>query len=87
MRSRFGFCGRAGTLIPYARVQRYDGGRKHETNSPNYRIREAELGCEYQFSKALEFTLAYTWSERTFPTIPHQQEKGQLVRMQLQWNY
>ena len=78
---------RKGTLIPYARVQRYDGGRKHETNSPNYRIREAEVGCEYQFSKALELTMAYTWSERTFPIIPHPQEKGELVRMQLQWNY
>lgn len=82
-----GFNGRKGTLIPYARVQRYDGGRKHETNSPNYRIREAEVGCEYQFSKALELVMAYTWSERTFPVIPHPQEKGQLVRMQLQWNY
>lgn len=80
-----------GTLIPYARVQRYDGGRKHETNAPNYRIREAEVGCEYQFSKALELTMAYTWSERTFPTspanVPYSQEKGGLVRMQLQWNY
>jgi len=76
-----------GTAIPYARAQRYDGGRKHETNSPNYQIREAEVGCEYQFSKALELTMAYTWSERTFPVIPHPQEKGQLIRMQLQWNY
>ncbi len=82
-----GFNGRKGTLIPYARVQRYDGGRKHETNSPNYHIREAEVGCEYQFSKGLELVMAYTWSERTFPVIPHQQEKGELIRMQLQWNY
>jgi len=86
-----GLNGRKGTLIPYARIQRYDGGRKHETNSPNYRIREAELGCEYQFSKSLEFTMAYTWSERTFPTspaaVPYRQEKGELIRMQLQWNY
>ena len=82
-----GMNGRKGTLIPYARVQSYDGGRKHETNSPNYHIRETEIGSEYQFSKALELTVAYTWSERTFPVIPHQQEKGELVRMQLQWNY
>ena len=82
-----GIHGQKGTLIPYARIQSYDGGRKHETNSPNYRIRETEIGSEYQFSKALELTVAYTWSERTFPVIPHQQEKGELVRMQLQWNY
>lgn len=78
---------RQGTLIPYAKIQRYDGGRKHETNSPNYRIREAEVGVEYQLCKALELTVAYTWAERTFPVIPHEQEKGELVRMQLQWNY
>ena len=83
------FCvfGRPGTLFPFVRLQRYDGGRKHEANSPTQRIREAEVGFEYQFSKALELTAQYTFAERTFPQAPYQQEEGSLLRLQLQWNY
>lgn len=83
----FCVCGNPGTLFPFIRFQRYDGGRKHEINSPEQRIREAEVGFEYQISKALEFTTNYTFAERTFPAPPYQQERGSFLRMQLQWNY
>ena len=83
----FCVCGHPGTLLPFIRFQRYDGGRKHEVNSPAQRIREAEIGFEYQISKALEFTTNYTFAERTFPVSPYQQERGSFLRMQLQWNY
>ena len=79
--------GQKGTLLPFIRIQRYDGGRKHETNSPSQKIREAEVGFEYQFSKALEFTTNYTFAERTFVNSPFQQENGSFIRTQLQWNY
>jgi Phosphate-selective porin O and P len=83
------FCllGHSGTLLPFIRIQRYDGGRKHDTNSPSQKIREAEVGFEYQFSKALEFTTNYTFAERTFLNSPYQQENGSFIRTQLQWNY
>lgn len=79
--------GHTGTLLPFIRIQRYNGGRKHEINSPSQHIREAEVGFEYQFSKALEFTTNYTFAERTFVNSPFQQERGSLIRTQLQWNY
>ena len=79
--------GHKGTLLPFIRIQRYDGGRKHETNSPSQKIREAEVGFEYQFSKALELTTNYTFAERTFVNSPFQQENGSFIRTQLQWNY
>lgn len=74
-------------MIPFIRIQRYDGGRKHDVNSPSQRIREAEVGVEYQFNKSLELTTNYTFSERTFVSSPFQQESGSFIRMQLQWNY
>lgn len=79
--------GHKGTMLPFIRIQRYDGGRKHDINSPSQKIREAEVGFEYQFSKALEFTTNYTFAERTFVSSPFQQENGSFIRTQLQWNY
>lgn len=79
--------GQSGTFIPFVRLQRYDGGRKHEVDSPGQRIREAEIGFEYQLNRALELTMNYTFAERTFPNPPYQQESGSFIRTQLQWNY
>lgn len=52
-------------IFPYVRMQEYFGGRKLEDNAPRYSVRETELGLEYQFNRALEFTVAYSWSQRT----------------------
>ena len=52
-------------IFPYVRIQEYFGGRKLEENAPRYSVRETELGFEYQFNRALEFTVAYSWSQRT----------------------
>jgi hypothetical protein len=75
------------SLIPYVRAQRYDGGKKFETNAPSYRIRELEAGAEWQLVKACEVTLAYAFSERTYPKLPYDQQQGQLLRAQVQVNY
>ena len=74
--------------IPYIRWQEYNGGKKHRTNSPFNVVRELEVGLEYQFSRALELTVAYAWMKRT-DTInaPYDIRDGQVVRCQLQWNY
>jgi hypothetical protein len=74
--------------IPYIRWQEYNGGKKHRTNSPFNVVRELEVGLEYQFSRALELTVAYAWMKRT-DTInaPYEIHDGQVVRCQLQWNY
>lgn len=55
------------SVIPFVRVQEYFGGRKAELNSPRNSVREWELGLEYQFNRALEFTVMYTWTQRNSP--------------------
>jgi hypothetical protein len=75
--------------IPYVRYQEYYGGKKHRTNSPFNVVRELEVGLEYQFSKALEFTVAYAWMMNRTDTVnaPYRNNDGDVVRFQLQWNY
>jgi hypothetical protein len=77
----------AAAIIPYARYQIYEGGKKFETNAPRYDVRETEVGVEVQAFKALEVTLAYAWADRTSSKFPYDQEEGQLFRIQVQFNY
>lgn len=51
-------------ILPFLRVQEYFGGRKAELNAPKNSVREWEVGLEYQFNRALEFTVMYTWTQR-----------------------
>ena len=75
-------------ITPYVRWQEYNGGKKNRTNSPFNIVRETEIGVEYQFSKALELTVAYSWMKRTDTvTAPYAIHDGQVARFQLQWNY
>jgi hypothetical protein len=74
--------------IPYVRWQEYNGGKKHRTNSPFNVVRELEVGLEYQFSKALELTVAYAWVKRTdTQNAPYPIRDGEILRTQLQWNF
>ena len=63
-------------IFPFVRVQEYFGGRKAEANAPQNSVREWEMGLEYQFNRAVELTVMYTWTQRTssdsseLPTIP-----------------
>jgi hypothetical protein len=75
------------SLTPYARGTLYEGGRKFETNTPRYSVRELELGAEWQFSKALELTGAYMISDRTSSRFPYTQQQGHVTRLQLQVSY
>jgi hypothetical protein len=52
-------------IFPYIRMQEYFGGLKLASNSPQQSVREAELGIEYQLNRSLEFTIAYSWTQRT----------------------
>lgn len=53
------------SIFPFVRYQEYFGGKKHEPNAPRNSVRELELGLEYQFNKAVELTVMYTWTQRT----------------------
>lgn len=76
------------SVIPYVRYQEYSGGKKHRTNSPFNVVREWEVGAKWQFTKSLEFTIAYARSRRTdTQTAPYAIREGDIVRTQLQWNF
>jgi hypothetical protein len=76
------------SVIPYVRYQEYSGGKKHRTNAPFNVVREWEVGAEWQFTKSLEFTIAYARSRRTdTQTAPYAIREGDIVRTQLQWNF
>ena len=51
-------------ILPYVRYQEYFGGRKSLANAPRDSVRELELGVEYQINKAVELTVAGTFSLR-----------------------
>jgi len=53
------------SILPFLRVQEYFGGKKFFDNAPRYSVREWEIGLEYQFNRALELTVEYTWTQRT----------------------
>ena len=55
------------SVYPFLRVQEYFGGRKAELNAPRNSVREWEVGLEYQFNRALELTVMYTWTQRNTP--------------------
>ena len=83
-----------GVLIPYVKWQTYRGPYKAAANSPRVSFDELEVGVEYQIMKALEVTLAYSTMDRTNIRTSTSsrtnflgQASGDLLRMQLQWNY
>ena len=78
-------------VFPFVRYQEYHGGKKHEANAPSNRVRELELGVEYQFNSHIELTTMYTFTDRTSALAtgsdPYKSQSGNLIRFQLQWNY
>ena len=77
-----------GMLTPYVKYQTYDGGAKFDTNAPHFDVEELEAGVEWQVFPELELTLAYSHMDRTtVSAAPYETVDGNLLRMQLQWNY
>ena len=78
-------------VFPFVRYQEYHGGKKHEANSPSNRVRELEIGAEYQFNSHIELTAMYALTDRTSAIAtgpdPYKSQSGNLIRFQLQWNY
>lgn len=76
-------------LLPFARYQYYNGGKKHERDARNYVVKDLEFGAEWQASKYLEFVTVYTISDRRFEDSlkPLNHQEGSLLRLQLQFNY
>lgn len=76
-------------VLPYLRYQEYEGGKKLESGAPANEVREWEFGSEWQPNSAFELTVAYAMSDReTQSSLTNRShEKGQLLRLQAQFNY
>jgi hypothetical protein len=76
-------------VIPYARAQYYSGGWKTERDAAHYKVNDYEFGIEYQFLKNFELTAAYLMANRriTDKTNETNHQSGNLIRLQLQFNY
>jgi hypothetical protein len=77
------------SILPFTRIQTYEGGKKHELDARSYKVKELELGVEWQLNKNFEFTTMYTFSERRFEDsrLKNNFQKGRLLRLQVQLNF
>lgn len=77
-----------GTFFPYVQYQYFNGYSKYETNAPQNRVNEWDIGIEYQPLPEVELTASYNKSDRTNITAaPYRQFQTDTLRWQLQWNY
>jgi hypothetical protein len=76
-------------LIPFSRYQIYNGGKKHELDARSYKVKELEIGLEWQVNKYLELVGMYTISDRNFvdAKLRDNHQKGRLLRLQAQLNF
>lgn len=76
-------------LIPFAKFQMYEGGKKHELDARSHSVKDFEIGLEWQPVKYFEFVANYTYSKRRFEdgVLKDNTQKGQLLRMQAQFNF
>lgn len=76
-------------VIPFARYQYYEGGKKHEKDARSYYVREFEIGAEWQPYKNFELVAMYTISSRQYEDFSKQDnfQNGRLLRLQAQLNF
>jgi hypothetical protein len=76
-------------FIPFSRYHHYNGGKKHELDATRHRVKEFEVGVEWQPNKTFELVTMYTISDRTFENSanPNNRQKGSLLRLQAQINF
>ena len=76
-------------IQPFARAQYYKGGKKLERDARHTHVNEYEMGVEWLIIKNMELTASYVISHRrtSDKTAPYYDEKGNLLRLQLQYNY
>ncbi len=79
----------SGSVTPFVRYQRYEGGKKHELDARYYDVKDWEFGVEWQPIPAFELTADYTMSDRLTRDAakPNNDQSGNLLRLQVQFNY
>lgn len=75
--------------IPFIRYTKYDGGKKFERDARSYDMEELEIGVEWQFHKNIELVTMYSIADRRYEDgkRPDNQQIGNRLRLQLQFNY
>ncbi|MFM8331760.1 MAG: porin [Candidatus Methylumidiphilus sp.] len=89
-----------GSWMPYVKWESYRGGSKFDYNSPYMYVNQVETGLEWQPRPEFEITAAYAYMDRTnlsagslsgIPglktTSSYQRAVGDVLRLQLQYNY
>jgi Phosphate-selective porin O and P len=76
-------------IYPFAKLQYYNGGKKHELDARSYDVKELEVGLEWLPYKSIEFVAAYTFSDRRYEDFinPDNRQTGSLLRLQFQVNF
>lgn len=76
-------------LYPFARYHYYEGGKKHELDARSYKVNELEIGIEWLPFPNFELVAMYTISSRRFEDyqLPINHQRGNLLRLQAQFNY
>lgn len=76
-------------IIPFVKVQHYEGGKKHERDAPGYTVYETEIGVEWLVHKSIELTADYSIGDRTIRNSQNfnNRQHGSRLRLQAQFNF
>ena len=76
-------------LIPFVKVQHYEGGKKQERDATSHRVYETEIGVEWLTFKNLELTADYSIADRTTRNAQnlYNRQHGSRLRLQAQFNF
>lgn len=77
------------TILPFVKYQTYNGGKKHELDARSYKVKDLEIGFEWQPNKNFEIVTIYTISDRIYEdgVLKNNHQKGNLLRLQFQANF
>ena len=77
------------TVIPFLKLQYYDGGKKHERDAAGHLVYQTEIGAEWQLIKNFELTGVYSIEDRTVMNAanPSNNQHGSRLRLQAQFNF
>jgi phosphate-selective porin len=85
-----------GNVIPFVKWQYYDGFNKAETNAPQNKVNDWEIGAEWQIAPEVELVAQYHIMKRTNMTTnggfnnlngSYKTFDAQALRLQLQYNF
>ena len=76
-------------FFPFVRYQVYEGGKKHELDARSYSVNDFEVGVEWQPNRNFELVCEYYLGDRRFEdhAKPDNRQKGELLRIQAQFNF